>query len=49
MLAFPVPQNDLSAFSDTLGHILLMDAQNRDKAQMLTDTIQNYSSLMLRC
>ena len=33
----------------SLGHILLMDTQNNgDKAQMLTDTVQNCGHMMLR-
>lgn len=34
--AFTDSQNNLSGFPDTIGHILLMDEQKKDEAQMLT-------------
>lgn len=49
-LAFPGPKNDLSqAFQILQDLILLMDTQNRDKGQILTDPAQSYGGLIQRC
>ena len=43
---FPDPRKPVLDFSDTLGHILLIDAQNK---LMLRDAIQSSGGLRLKC
>ena len=50
IVGFPCYLKVEHSYAITLGHILLIDTQNKsDKAQMLTDTIQSNGSLILRC
>ena len=43
-----VSQNSINEEAITLGHILLIDTQNKDKAQMLTDTVQHNGGVILK-
>lgn len=42
-----LPKITFVRFSHISRQILLLDAQNQGKAQMFTDTIQNYEGFML--